>query len=138
MDKNHPGQNLPDKNPEQKPREPLREILYKGFLSGLFVLLIIEGGSRCVTYFRGVPRCVTKCDRGASKLVKNSVTYFMDGPLFQLSYPDSTTRTHDLEQRLLPLHHGVFSASPPSPLTWQRIGQNDIIGYWGLSLIWRR
>src|SRR6218665_1319906 len=40
-----------------------------------------EGGPRCVTYFRGVPGCVTKCDRGrGSKLAKNSVTYFMDGP----------------------------------------------------------
>ena len=30
----------------------------------------------------GVPGCVTKCDRGrGSKLAKNSVTYFMDGPL---------------------------------------------------------
>ena len=30
----------------------------------------------------GVPGCVTKCDRGdgGSKLAKNSVTYFMDGP----------------------------------------------------------
>ena len=29
-----------------------------------------------------VPGCVTKCDRGrvGSKLAKNSVTYFMDGP----------------------------------------------------------
>ena len=35
-----------------------------------------------MTYFRGVPGCVTKCDRGrGSKLAKNSVTYFMDGPL---------------------------------------------------------
>jgi len=36
-----------------------------------------------VTYFRGgVPGCVTRCDsgRGGSKLAKNSVTYFMDGP----------------------------------------------------------
>ena len=40
------------------------------------------GGPRCVTYFGGVPRCVTKCDRErGSKLVQNSVTYFMDGPL---------------------------------------------------------
>jgi len=38
------------------------------------------GGPRCVTYFRGVPGCVTKCDRGrGSKLAKYSVTYFMDG-----------------------------------------------------------
>jgi len=30
----------------------------------------------------GVPGCVTTCDRGGgSKLAKNSVTYFMDGPL---------------------------------------------------------
>ena len=29
----------------------------------------------------GVPGCVTKCDRGkGSKLAKNNVTYFMDGP----------------------------------------------------------
>ena len=30
----------------------------------------------------GVPGRVTKCDRreGGSKLAKNSVTYFMDGP----------------------------------------------------------
>jgi len=29
----------------------------------------------------GVAGCVTKCDRGGgSKLAKNSVTYFMDGP----------------------------------------------------------
>ena len=29
-----------------------------------------------------LPGCVTKCDRGGggSKLAKNSVTYFMDGP----------------------------------------------------------
>src|SRR6218665_2340833 len=39
------------------------------------------GGPRRVTYFRGVPGCVTKCDRGrGSKLAKNSVTYFMEGP----------------------------------------------------------
>src|SRR6218665_4036839 len=38
-----------------------------------------RGVLRCVTYFRG-SRDVTKCDMG-SKLVQNSVTYFMDGPL---------------------------------------------------------
>src|SRR6218665_2996504 len=37
-------------------------------------------------YFRGVPRCVAMCDRGkGSKLVQNSVTYFMGGP-YQLIY----------------------------------------------------
>src|SRR6218665_3258284 len=39
------------------------------------------GCPRCVTYFWGVPGCVTKCDRGrGSKLAKNSMTYFMYGP----------------------------------------------------------
>ena len=37
----------------------------------------------CVTYFRGVPRCVTMWGRReGSKLVENSVTYFMDSPQF--------------------------------------------------------
>ena len=37
------------------------------------------GNSRCVTYFWGVQRCMTKCHRGekGSNLAKNS---FMDGP----------------------------------------------------------
>ena len=36
----------------------------------------------------GVPGCVTKCDRGegGSKLAKNSVTYFMDGPIFKVMF----------------------------------------------------
>ena len=34
----------------------------------------------------GVPGCVTKCDKGrGSKLAKNSVTYFMDGPCGEVS-----------------------------------------------------
>jgi len=43
----------------------------------LGIYFIFMGVPRCVTYFRGM----TKCDRregGLSKLVKNSVTYFMD------------------------------------------------------------
>ena len=37
-----------------------------------------------VTYFRGGPSFVTVCDRGEGgvKMVKNSVTYFMDGPYY--------------------------------------------------------
>src|SRR6218665_2408833 len=44
----------------------------------------LRGVFQSVTYFRGVPRCVTECDRvrEGEKLVKNSVTYFMDGPYF--------------------------------------------------------
>ena len=45
-------------------------------------ILLKIGGPRYVTYFWEVPRYVTKCDMGwESKLVKNSVTNFMDGPL---------------------------------------------------------
>src|SRR6218665_1147615 len=42
-----------------------------------------RGDPRWVTYFRrGVPGCVTKCDRGrgGQNWPTNSVTYFMDGP----------------------------------------------------------
>src|SRR6218665_2595822 len=89
MDKNHPGQNLPDKRPHDKtpwtkpPRTIEREFVQEAFVRGFVLgLLKIGGGPRCVTYFRGVPGCVTKCDRGGgSKLAKNSVTYFMDGPI---------------------------------------------------------
>src|SRR6218665_3680360 len=70
--------------PDKIPREQLRENLYKGLFSGFFVLGVLKvGGSEiCDVLFWGVPACVTKCDRGGrSKLAKNSVTYFMDGPL---------------------------------------------------------
>ena len=33
----------------------------------------------CDVLLGGIPGCATQCDRG-SKLAKNSVTYFMDGP----------------------------------------------------------
>ena len=60
----------------------MNENLYRGLLSGFFVLglLKIGGGSEMCEYFWGVPGGVTKCDRveGESKLAKNSVTYFMD------------------------------------------------------------
>ena len=42
----------------------------------------------------GVPGCVTKCDRERevrSKLAKNSVTYFMDGPLSEFTKSDPRT-----------------------------------------------
>src|SRR6218665_2914343 len=47
---------------DKNPHEQLRQKLYKGLLSGFFVLglLNIGGGPRCVTYFRGVPRYVTR------------------------------------------------------------------------------
>src|SRR6218665_1417086 len=68
----------------------------------MHVLLKI-GCPRCETYFRGVPRCVTKCGRG-SQLVKNNVTYFMDDPIGTLASPESEVRGHNM----------IFS-SPPLP-----------------------
>ena len=85
-DKKHPGQNLPDKRqnpPDKNPHEQLRENLYRGLLSGFFVVLCLLkiGGSEMCDVLLGVPGCMTKCDRGrGSKLSKNSVKYFMDGP----------------------------------------------------------
>src|SRR6218665_3767750 len=73
-DKNHPGQSLPDERPSektlgQKPREQLRENLYRGLLSGFFVpdLLKIWGSEMCdvLLVVRG---CVTMCDRGGIKI----------------------------------------------------------------------
>src|SRR6218665_86663 len=57
------------KPPGKNPREQLRQNLYKGLLSGFFVLGLLKiGGPRCVTFFRGVPGCVTKCDREGVKI----------------------------------------------------------------------
>ena len=58
--------------------------MYRGLLSGFFVLGLLkieEVSEMCDVLLRGVPGCVTKCDRErGSKLAYNSVTYFMDGP----------------------------------------------------------
>jgi len=56
MDKNHPGQNLPDKRPlDKSPREQLRENLYRELLSGIFVLglLKIGGPGMCDKVWEG-------------------------------------------------------------------------------------
>src|SRR6218665_1713736 len=70
------------KHPGHEPPRTKTNLPVKTYVC-MHVLLNIRGWfPRCVTYFRGVPRCVTMCDRGKgeSKLVRNSVTYFMDGP----------------------------------------------------------
>src|SRR6218665_3688147 len=59
------------KPPDKNPREKLRENLYRELLSGFFVLSLLKiGGPRCVTYFWGVPGCVTKCNRAGSNWQK--------------------------------------------------------------------
>jgi len=87
MGKNHPGQNLPNQRPSDKssrtktPQTIEREFV-QGLLSGFFVLGLLKmGESEMCDVLWGVPGCVTNCDRGrGSKLVKNSMTYFMDRP----------------------------------------------------------
>ena len=77
--KDPPWQNPLDKNP----REHLRENLYRGLLSGIFVLGLLKiwrGSKMCDVLWgsRDVWQSVT--GGGRLKLAKNSVTYFMDGP----------------------------------------------------------
>ena len=85
--KNHPGQSLLDKQLRTKPRgqKPLWAKIYvcmhvllkiRGFRDVWHTLG--EGGSRDVW------QCVTG-GGGGSKLVQNSVTYFMDGPLYLIN-----------------------------------------------------
>src|SRR6218665_24013 len=96
MDKNYPTQNLKDKRPlDKSPRQKPPRTSEREFVQGAFVWFFVLGllkiggqGPRCVTYFLGVPGCVTKCDRGegGSKLAKNNMTYFMDGPIFKVMF----------------------------------------------------
>ena len=61
----------------------------------------------------GVPGCVTKCDRGrGSKLAKNSVTYFMDGPCTIKSFfPKKVTTDAHVEH--MKLHYIYLNCSFP-------------------------
>ena len=69
--KNHPEQNLPDKKPRTKPpgQKPPRtkKNHYKGICMYACTSENWEKDPRRVTYFWGVPRCVTKCDRGGGE-----------------------------------------------------------------------
>src|SRR6218665_3524530 len=72
---NLPGQNLPhkiQKPPDKNPSGQLRENLYRGLLSGIFVLglLKIGGESEMCDVLLGVPGCVTKCDKGGQNWPK--------------------------------------------------------------------
>src|SRR6218665_1958618 len=74
------------KAPDKNLREQLRENLYMGFLSGFFVLGLLKmGGPRSVTYFGGPGMCDKVWQGRGSKLAKNSVTYFMDGPQIKIA-----------------------------------------------------
>src|SRR6218665_744979 len=78
------GQKPPrTKPPGQRPRKQLRENLYMGLLSGFFVLGLLKiGGSEMCDVLLGGSRDVCQSVTGAvgSKLAKNSMKYFMDGP----------------------------------------------------------
>src|SRR6218665_3214281 len=72
-DKTLPDKRSPDKTPQTKShREQVRHNLYKGAFVRVFCTKPSEnrGGPRCVTYFRGVPGCVTRCDRGGKNWSK--------------------------------------------------------------------
>src|SRR6218665_2703016 len=76
------------KSPGQKPPRTIEIEFVQRTLSGIFVLglLKVGGSEMCDVLSGGVPGCVTKCDRGegGSKLAKNSIMYFMDGPLWYI------------------------------------------------------
>src|SRR6218665_1049630 len=80
------GQKAPqtkDKTPDKNPREQLRENLYRGLLSGFFCTRPTKNrGSEMCDVLLGGPGMCDKVRQGrGSKVAKNSVTYFMDGPL---------------------------------------------------------
>jgi len=72
----------PDKSPRQEPPGTKTNLPVKTYVHACMHVLLKIGRFRDVSRtLVGVPRCVTMCDRGGgSKLVQNSVTYFMDGP----------------------------------------------------------
>src|SRR6218665_3348899 len=75
-------QKTPLQNPGQKPPRTIeREFVQGAFVRAFLLDLLKIGGvgPRSVTYFWGVPGCVTKCDRGRRgvKMATNSMMYFM-------------------------------------------------------------
>src|SRR6218665_3295752 len=90
------------KPPEQKPPRTIEiEFVQETFVRDFCARPTKNRGVRGGTYFRGggVPGCVTKCDRGrgGSKLTKNIVTYFMDGPMGnRMAYPTGYSISGDV------------------------------------------
>src|SRR6218665_17736 len=81
---NLPDKKPPDKTPEQKPPRTIE----REFVQGAFVCFFCtrpkkngEGSEMCDVLLGGPRMCDKVCQGGGSKLAKNSVTYFMDGPL---------------------------------------------------------
>ena len=112
---------FPTKNPEQNPRTKTPRTIERYFVQGVFVRDFCttknrEGGPRSVTYFRGVPRGVTKCDRRRSKLDKYSMTYFMDGPQHTWQLRNLNTDTQ---------HKTSFLTSSNIPSKWNQISWKD-------------
>src|SRR6218665_1940606 len=60
------GRILPRTKPSrQKPSRTIEREFVQGAFVRIFVVGLLKvGGSRCMTSFRGVPGCMTKCDRG--------------------------------------------------------------------------
>jgi len=73
------------KPPGQKPPWTIEIEFVQGTLSGIFVLGLLKiGGIRDVWRTFGGSRDVWQSVTGGSKMAKNSVMYFMDGPIIAL------------------------------------------------------
>jgi len=85
--KTTPNKTFQTKKPDKTPRQELPRTKTNLSVRRMHVLLKI-GGFRDVWHTLGVPGCVTMCDRGGGQnFSKNSMTYFMDGPMsLYLSY----------------------------------------------------
>jgi len=82
-----PRTNLSDKRPltnppgQTHPRAIEMEFVQRDFVRAFCTRPTKDGKSEMCDVLLGLLGCVTKCDIGrGSKLAKNSVTYFMDGP----------------------------------------------------------
>ena len=78
--KTTPNKTFQTKDRTKPPRTIEREFVQVAFVWVFCTRPTKIGGSEMCDVLLGAPGCVTKCDRERSKLVKNSVTYFMDGP----------------------------------------------------------
>src|SRR6218665_3679633 len=78
----------PDKTPGQKPPRTIEiEFVQRTFVRDFCTRPTKNGGSEMCDVLSGGPGM---CDRGrGSKLAKNSVTYFMDGPKAEIRLYDS-------------------------------------------------
>src|SRR6218665_963172 len=93
--KTTPDKTFQTKNSDKIPREQLRENLYRGLLSGYFILGLLKiGGSEMCDVLLG-PRDVTKCDRGeVVKIGQKQHDVLYGRPQSHLDYMLTTVNVH--------------------------------------------